>query len=669
MLEGYVSSILIGYLGKYVENVDRDSLHISVWSGDVCLRNVQLRRDALDSLRLPLVVDRGVLGCLRIYIPWSRVTAEPIRIHIEDLLLVAKSRKAAPWDEEVERQFAMGIRTHLLKRLEQAQEQLKTIRPDSVSGAEGSLGIMQRLRRKILTNLEVQVRNVHFRYEEAILDRHNPFALGLQFRGLSCITTDSQWEPQYVADPSAQPFSCKLLKLERFSLYMDVGPATRLLSEEVLPPEEWRAWMQGHIDGEAAPQYVLDPVDVTCKAQVQTKQPVDTAWPEMQLDVLVSDAHLYLSRQQYCSVMGWAQYFGHFETAEKYRRHRPPAKWPSAAEWWGFACQCGRLIARERLAARRFDWDQYQVWKANRTAYVQLYQRKQRGSITVAEEQMYGQLQLTLDPADVLEFRQTAQAEARPAPCDASGTASPAKPGWGAWLYAALVGSSSTTADMALMEELPADVLHDLEEGPSADPMPPEYVRTKATFTLESSVLSLVHQDSHLCDVAFTSLTVAVLLMPTRFKVITALESCEVAHKGAFPHIVRPNQTHTLQQSGLLHASLEQHPMPGVDYGLHLFSQPLDVVLHVPFFRNVSQFFGFVSNFQELGSLQKGLKYLADYAAQQLQSVLESSVTLDLQCDLQSPNFIIPEDYTNPTGPVLVLASGGLYLQSRPQDM
>lgn len=41
-------------------------------------------------------------------------TAEPIRIHIEDLLLVAKSRKAAPWDEEVERQFAMGIRTALL---------------------------------------------------------------------------------------------------------------------------------------------------------------------------------------------------------------------------------------------------------------------------------------------------------------------------------------------------------------------------------------------------------------------------------------------------------------------------------------------------------------------------------------------------------------------------
>ena len=34
-------------------------LKISIWQGDVCVRNLELRSDALDALRLPVVVHRG----------------------------------------------------------------------------------------------------------------------------------------------------------------------------------------------------------------------------------------------------------------------------------------------------------------------------------------------------------------------------------------------------------------------------------------------------------------------------------------------------------------------------------------------------------------------------------------------------------------------------------
>ena len=54
------------YLGKYVEGLDPQSLKVSVWAGDVVLRNLRLRPEALKGLNLPITVRGGVLGTLRL---------------------------------------------------------------------------------------------------------------------------------------------------------------------------------------------------------------------------------------------------------------------------------------------------------------------------------------------------------------------------------------------------------------------------------------------------------------------------------------------------------------------------------------------------------------------------------------------------------------------------
>ena len=118
MLERYVASILTGYIGKYVDNLDRDSLRISVWSGDVSLQNLQLKKDALDAMHLPITADRGTLGSLKLFIPWSRISTEPIKIAIENLLLVTKSRKAAVWFDDIEAKFAFYLKERLLQIFE-----------------------------------------------------------------------------------------------------------------------------------------------------------------------------------------------------------------------------------------------------------------------------------------------------------------------------------------------------------------------------------------------------------------------------------------------------------------------------------------------------------------------------------------------------------------------
>jgi vacuolar protein sorting-associated protein 13A/C len=64
MFEAQVAYYLNKYLGKYVYGLDPESLKISVWRGDVELKNLQLKPEALQELNLPIIVRAGLLGRL-----------------------------------------------------------------------------------------------------------------------------------------------------------------------------------------------------------------------------------------------------------------------------------------------------------------------------------------------------------------------------------------------------------------------------------------------------------------------------------------------------------------------------------------------------------------------------------------------------------------------------
>jgi hypothetical protein len=59
MLEGLAATILSRYLGSYIDGLQRENLSIGIGSGDVVLENLQLKRDALDDLDLPVIVKSG----------------------------------------------------------------------------------------------------------------------------------------------------------------------------------------------------------------------------------------------------------------------------------------------------------------------------------------------------------------------------------------------------------------------------------------------------------------------------------------------------------------------------------------------------------------------------------------------------------------------------------
>jgi hypothetical protein len=76
MLEAYITPLLMGYVEKYIKNIRPSDLNLSLWGGDVVLKNLEMKLDVLEhELNLPLTFLSGRVHELQIHIPWTSLGA------------------------------------------------------------------------------------------------------------------------------------------------------------------------------------------------------------------------------------------------------------------------------------------------------------------------------------------------------------------------------------------------------------------------------------------------------------------------------------------------------------------------------------------------------------------------------------------------------------------
>src|SRR5579862_3519645 len=156
MLEGVVATLLNRFLGMYIRNFDPKQLNIGIWSGDVMLRNLELRREALDQFRLPLNVIEGHIGLLTLQIPWSNLKGKPVKVYIEDVFILAAPKEDSEYDEEDEERRRNAVK---MERLESA-EMIRERSGEGLSQEEQqrSQSFTESLVTKIVDNLQVTVK-------------------------------------------------------------------------------------------------------------------------------------------------------------------------------------------------------------------------------------------------------------------------------------------------------------------------------------------------------------------------------------------------------------------------------------------------------------------------------------------------------------------------------
>ncbi|CAJ1938488.1 unnamed protein product [Sphenostylis stenocarpa] len=105
MFEGLVHQLLLGYLGRYFKDIQKEQLKIRL--EEVLLENVELILDAFDYLQLPFALKQGRVGKLSIKIPWKKPW-DPIIIILEDVFISASQRGDQEWSADAveKREFA-----------------------------------------------------------------------------------------------------------------------------------------------------------------------------------------------------------------------------------------------------------------------------------------------------------------------------------------------------------------------------------------------------------------------------------------------------------------------------------------------------------------------------------------------------------------------------------
>ncbi|KAL9330338.1 hypothetical protein ACSQ67_005341 [Phaseolus vulgaris] len=105
MFEGLVHQLLLGYLGRYFKDIQKEQLKIRL--EEVLLENVEVILDAFDYLQLPFALKQGRVGKLSIKIPWKKPW-DPIIIILEDVLISASQRGDQEWSSDAveKREFA-----------------------------------------------------------------------------------------------------------------------------------------------------------------------------------------------------------------------------------------------------------------------------------------------------------------------------------------------------------------------------------------------------------------------------------------------------------------------------------------------------------------------------------------------------------------------------------
>ncbi|KAL2321117.1 hypothetical protein Fmac_030086 [Flemingia macrophylla] len=188
MFEGLVHQLLLGYLGRYFKDIQKEQLKIRL--EEVLLENVELILDAFDYLQLPFALKQGRVGKLSIKIPWKKPW-DPIIIILEDVFISASQRGDQEWSADaVEKREFAGKKAKLAaaelgklsRRVSDSQAGQSFISHVTTKGTLGRLGVEDQA--PILDSIQVDIRNFHVLYCDVQNDLGH-IMFGLKFTSLT----------------------------------------------------------------------------------------------------------------------------------------------------------------------------------------------------------------------------------------------------------------------------------------------------------------------------------------------------------------------------------------------------------------------------------------------------------------------------------------------------
>lgn len=714
MLEGLVASLLNRFLGMYVKNFDAKQLNVGIWNGDVKLRNLQLRKEALDQLHLPVNVVEGHLGHLTMSIPWSNLRGKPVRINIEDVFLLAAPKEDAAWDEEEEAKRAHTVK---IEKLENA-ELLKQRNTEGLSAEEQkkSQSFTESLTNAIIDNLQVSVRSIHIRYEDSISAPGHPFALGLTLNEFSAVSTDKDWRPSFIKSTSGS--TNKLVDLNSLAFYWntdtalfgtgkggDVGAEAQESDHDTIIEKFRDSFTTGD-----AQQYMLKPISGRAAVELDKSEKIET--PKIKARLLFQELGFVLDEDQYRDGLMLIDLFHYFIRHQEYKKAQPessPKDDPRA--WLKFAFGAVHTKIKERN--RKWTWSYFKERRDDRIRYIELFKKKKKeDKMTPAETEELDKLEWKLSYEDLRFWRSLARNQLRK---ENVGVKKPAqKQTWTSWVWGGGKKAEEEPKDeeSSMTEQQRKELYNAIawdEKAVIAESidLPRESVKLQIDSSLRTGSFTL-KRDPHgeateILSMFFDNFHAMALQRPDSFLADFSLGGLRVndgTTKGSlFPQIVnfkdasaesKDNSIEAVpkdeessnekkakdkeKEDALFHLVFEQNPLDEIaDSSISIRLKSLEVIYNPRFVVEIANFFKPPERHMEsIGALMETAGATVEGLRQQtragLQFALEEHKTLDANLDIQAPLIIIPESITSESTLCLILDAGHVSLNSELVD-
>lgn len=713
MLESLVANLLNRFLGMYVKNFDPKQLNVGIWSGDVTLRNLELRKEALDQLHLPLNVVEGHLGQLTLSIPWSNLRGKPVKVNIEDVFLLSAPKEEAEYDVEEEEQ-----RVHALKieKLESA-ELLKERNTEGMSHEEQqkNQSFTQSLTTAIVDNVQVSIKNVHLRYEDSIATPGHPFAVGLTLKEMSAVSTDSDWRPTFVQSTSGTTH--KLAVLNALSFYWNTdaelygtGKGSEVGADaQDLDRENIIIHFREAIEKSENSQYILKPV--SGRAGIELDKTGKPDRPKTKARLLFDELGFVLDEDQYRDALMLVDLFHYFIRHQEYKKDQPeksPKEDPRA--WLRFAGTAVLNKIHERNY--RWSWAYFKERRDDRIRYIELFKKKKKEEkLTPEETKELDALEFKLSYEDLRFWRSLARNQLRK---ENIGVSKPAqKQTWTSWMWGSKEKEKKGDDDAGLTEEQRKELYNaiDWDEKKaiveSVD-LPREAVKLQIESSLRTGSFTLKRDPHRKADeilkLVFDNFRAKALTRPDSFLADITLGGLRVydgtTEGSLFPQIVKvkgsieepkdkeseptdddeglddidETSQHGDADDSLFSLVFENNPLDGsADTAVTMKLRSVEVIYNPKFVVEVASFFKPPERHMEsISALMETAGATVQDIRQQtragLEFALEEHKTVNANLDIQAPLIIVPEHITEKSTVCLILDAGHVSLNSELVD-
>lgn len=710
MLEGLVASLLNRFLGMYVKNFDPKQLNVGIWGGDVKLRDLELRREALDQLHLPVNVVEGHLGQLTMSIPWANLRGKPVRVNIEDIFLLAAPKEDAEYNEEEEANRAQAVK---MEKLENA-ELLKQRNTEGLSQEEEqkSQSFTASLTAAIVDNLQVSIKRIHIRYEDSISAPGHPFALGLTLQEFSAVSTDENWRPSFIQSSSSSTH--KLVVLGALAFYWNTdsslfgtGRGTTVGAEaQGKDHEEMIEKFKEALESGKAQQYMLKPVSGRAAVEIDKSGKIEK--PKIKARLLFQELGFVLDDDQYRDALMLVDLFHYFIRHQEYKKFqpkKPPMEDPRGWLKFAFTAVHHKIHERNRRWTLAFIMER----RADRLRYIELFKKKKREEkLTSSEIDDNDKLERKLTYEDLRFWRSLARNQLRK---EKVGVKKPQpKKTWTQWAWG---GSKKTDEEPKDEEtemteeqrkELYAAIDWDEKKALSDSvDLPRESIKLQIESSLRTGSFTL-KRDPHgeareILSLMFDNFQAKALQRPDSFLADLSLGGLCVndgsIKDSLFPQIVNfkgsasqisqkfienistedetPEEKKAKEketEEALFHLVFEQNPLDGsADSALTMKIKSLEVIYNPLFVVEVVKFFKPPErHLESIGALMETAGATVEGLRKQtragLEFALEEHKTLNANLDIHAPLIIIPESITSESTLCLILDAGHVSLNS-----